>query len=159
MSEISLLTKEIPQSVITEATTAFQNGFDVLKPYLQAMTMEDRKSLFKMADGSEPFANKTVDYAGLNPQFVPAYMSVDNLSIGLKVYAQLTPLCNLLAEVSSLTCDTRMLAGAQAMREALKFYHQLQTSVNNRVAGAKAIFDDLRKRFARKRSRKEMEAA
>ena len=153
MSEVTVVVKEIPEDVITEATAAFQNGFALLKPFLLALTTEDRQKLFKMADGREPFAGKIIEYVQSNPQFTPGFMDVDSLNTGFTVYGQLAPFCNQFAEFASLSCDTRMVAGVQAMREALKYYDSVQTSTRNRVHGAKVIFDELKKLFARKKSK------
>ncbi len=120
-----------------------------------ALTPEDRKKLFKMADGTEPLVAKTAEFVQTNPQFVPAYMNVDSMKTGFAVYGQLVPLFNLVADAYSLLNDTRTQAGAQALKETLKYYDVAKTASKNRVPGAKAIFDELKKRFARKRRKKE----
>ena len=155
MNEIEQIEKTIPEEVITEATAAFQSGLTLILPYMLAMTPEDRKKLYKMADGTEPLVAKSAEFVQTNPQFVPSYMNVDSMKTGFTVYGQLVPLFNVIGDAYSLVSDTRTFAGAQALKETLKYYDTVKTASNNRVPGAKAIFDELKKRFARKKRKKE----
>src|SRR5687767_4015060 len=54
---------------------------EVLKPYLVALTPAERQELPKMSDGTVPFVQKTLEYAQINAQFVPAYVDVKELKV------------------------------------------------------------------------------
>jgi hypothetical protein len=43
--------------------------------------------------------------------------------------------------------DTTMLAGSEAYQAALVFYNSVKTAATHDVSGAKAVYDELKKRF------------
>lgn len=118
-----------------------------LKPYLIALTPEERKQIPKMSDKTVPFVEKTLDYAQTNPQFAPAYMSVGELKIDLEAASMLTKVLRPVEQLGEGVNDTIMLAGSEAYIAALAYYNSVKQAAKMNVPGARAIYDDLSKRF------------
>ncbi len=141
---------EIPSDVIAEVTTKIQECRNVLAPYLQALTAEDRSGLFKMGNKSLPTVQKIKSYIETNPEFVPGYMQKDEFLKDEAVVAQLTPIANLTEQLFSDLDDTRLLAGSEALQAALLYYGQVKEANKKGVVSAKPIYEDLRQRFSKK---------
>lgn len=145
----------IPDTVITEVTQKLNEVADALKPYLIALTPEERMSIPKMSDKTNPFVEKTLDYAQSDPQFAPPYMNVDELKNDMLVHGQLTPLARMVRQLDNGLDDTVMEAGGESYINALSYYNSVKQAAKMDVPGAKAIYDDLKKRFEKKSSPKE----
>ncbi|MFN0047952.1 MAG: hypothetical protein ACKVOU_02375 [Cytophagales bacterium] len=119
----------------------------ILKPYLIALTPEERKTIPKMNDKTQPFVEKTLDYAQSNPEFAPSYMNVPELQIDLKAVYDLTSISQILEPLSNNVNDTEMLSGSEAYLAALTYYNTVKHAAKMNVPSAKAIYEDLSKRF------------
>ena len=62
---------------------------DTLRKYLIALSPEQRRTMLKMGDGSEPFVEKVLDYVKTNPQFLPAVLSAEEMDKDWKLINQL----------------------------------------------------------------------
>jgi len=120
---------EVKEAVLQKLTEV-----DVLlKPFLIALQSEERKVLPKMSDGSILFVSKTLSYIKTESQFVPAYFE---------------DICEKLT--NDLSSDTTLLSGSEAYVAALSYYNSVKNAAKMNVPGAKAIYDDLKKRFENK---------
>jgi hypothetical protein len=138
---------QIPAAELKKMLDAFKIIESVLKPYLIALTPEERKQLPKMSDKTVPFVEKTLDYAKSNPQFAPAYMSIPELKIDIEAVYTLTQVARPLDQLREGLSDTTMLAGSEAYIAALAYYNSVKQAAKMNVPGARAIYDDLSKRF------------
>ena len=139
----------IPPEVIAEASTKLNEVAKVLKPYLIALTPTERQELPKMSDGTLPFVQKCLGYCRSNPEFAPSFVDFDGLATDMKVYEQLLPLYRLVLQLENQINDTSMEAGAESFVSALSYYNSVKYAARMDAPGAKAIADDLSKRFAR----------
>jgi hypothetical protein len=62
----------------------------LLKPYLVALTAEERRVLPKMSDGNAPFVDKALQHAQANPTLAPAFLDVNELEVDLKAVDDLS---------------------------------------------------------------------
>ena len=69
------------------------------------------------------------------------------------VVTQLNPITNLAIQLFVDTSDTVMLAGSEAIKQALFYYCSVNEAQTKGVATAKPIYEDLKERFARKTSK------
>ena len=145
----------IPETVITEVTQKLSEVVTALKPYLIALTPEERMAVPKMSDKTEPFVDKTLDYTQSDPQFAPPYMDVDELKNDMLVHGQLVPLARTVRQLDNGLDDTVMEAGGESYINALSYYNSVKQAAKMDVPGAKSIYEDLKKRFERKSSPKE----
>jgi hypothetical protein len=139
----------IPDEVIADVTSKLNEVATILKPYLIALTPTERTEIPKMSDGTLPFVQKCLGYCQTNPEFAPSFIDFDGLFADMKVYEQLTPIYRLIFQLENKLNDTTMEAGAESFVSALSYYNSVKYAARMDVPSAKAIADDLSKRFAR----------
>lgn len=139
----------IPDEVVADATAKLLEITNSLKPYLIALKPVERQELPKMGDGTEPFVLKCLDYCVSNPEFGPAFTDFGELKADMKVYEQLIPIYRLVLQLENHLNDTTMQAGAESYVASLSYYNSVKYAAKANVSGAKAIFEDLKKRFAK----------
>ena len=143
----NLLAVPIPAAKLKEAFDFFEQGAAVLRPYLQALTPEQRETMLKMADKTVAFVNKIRDYAANNPGFVPDFVDMAEFKADSDALTGLSPVHMLLAGLALDTDSTMMLAGSDAYAAALVIYNNIKFLAKNKRPGAQAAYDDLRQRF------------
>lgn len=150
MSTNNQISIEIPQAILDEVYADLQNCKTKLAPYLQGLSFDQKKSLFKMGDKTVATVQKVKSYTDTNPEFIPAYMNTAEFAKDETVVTQLDPLVNLANQLASDISDTMMLAGSEALVAALLYYGTVKEAAAKGVATAQPIYDDLSKRFSRK---------
>jgi hypothetical protein len=150
MSTQNQISVEIPQEVINKVTEQLKDIKNQLAPYLQGLTAQERKEIFKMGDKTVATVSKVKSYMETNPEFVPAYMNKEEFLKDESVVVQLAPNVNLLEQLHSDTADTAMLAGSEAILSAMLYYGTVKEASNKGVATAKPIYEDLKARFSKK---------
>jgi len=137
----------IPDEVITEVTQKLNEVETALKPYLIALTPEERRTIPKMSDKTVPFVEKTLDYSQSDPQFAPPFMDKDGLAADMKAVDQLMPIFRVINQLNDGLDDTLMEAGGESYVNALSYYNAVKMASKMNIPGAKAIYEDLSKRF------------
>ena len=150
MSTKNQLSISIPEKTIAAVLKNLQDCKELLQPYLLALTPEERHSILKMGDKTVATVLKTKDYVVTNPQFVPSYMNAEEFVADANVVNQLTPITNLATQLSRNVEDTVMVAGSEALQEALLYYGQVKEAASKGVPSAGPIYEDLKQRFAKK---------
>ena len=142
----------IPEGVIAEATTKLTDVVNILKPYLIALSPTERHDLPKMSDGTLPFVQKCLDYCKSNPEFAPAYVNYNELTEDMKMYQQLLPIYRNVLQLENKLNDTSMQAGAESYVASLSYYNSVKNASKYDAPGAKAIYEDLKKRFTKEKA-------
>ncbi|SHG23746.1 hypothetical protein [Chryseobacterium sp. OV279] len=150
MSSNNQISVEIPQNVLTEVSQKLQESRALLAPYLQALTADQRKSLFKMGDKTVATVQKVKAYLETNPEFVPAYMDKPEFLKDEAVVTGLNPLGNLAFQLASDIEDTVMLAGSESLVASMLYYGTAREAAEKGVAAAKPVYEDLKQRFSKK---------
>ena len=145
----------IPQDVIAAALQKVEEAQTILAPYLLQLTPEERKKRLKMGDKSLPLVEKTAEFAVTYPQFCPSYFNLDELNIDLADVINLRSLAVHVHQLGRDVEDTTMIAGSEALAQTLMYYNSVKQAAANKVSGAIAVFDELKKRFISGRSKKE----
>ncbi|MBM7418805.1 MULTISPECIES: hypothetical protein [Chryseobacterium] len=140
---------DIPENVLTQISTKFQEIKDLLTPYMGIMTVDERKSLPKMSDKSVAFVNKVVEYTVANPKFIPPMMDAEECKKDYKANQSLLPLYASSQQIGEIMKDTLMLCGHEAYVQALYYYGSVKLAARAGDAEAKTIAEDLSKRFPR----------
>lgn len=151
MSTNNQISVEIPQPIIDEVTLKLQECRAALAPYLQGLTAEQRKDIFKMGDKTVATVQKVKSYTGTNPEFAPNYMDQTEFAKDETVVTKLSPLANLALQFATDISDTVMLAGSEALLNALLYYGSVREAASKGVATAKPIYEDLKQRFSKKK--------
>ncbi len=142
----------LSEPVVNEATQLLNNVLTLLKPKFIALSPAERKTIPKMSDKTQPFVEKTIAYCDSMPQFVPPFMDVEALKNDLKLYNQLVQLLRLTKQLCDGLDDTAMQAGGECYVNALNYYNSVKQASRFDVQGAKAITEDLSKRFVKSRT-------
>lgn len=150
MSTSNRINEVIPANVLLEVTKKLNECKTALAPYLFALTEKERHDLFKMGDKTVATVQKVKSYLDTNPEFAPSYMQTADFIKDEKVVTALTPLQNLAQQLFTDIDDTRLLAGSEALSEALFYYGSVREAANKGVVNAKPIYDDLSQRFNKK---------
>jgi hypothetical protein len=154
MSTQNQISIEIPQDIIDKVVENLKKSKELLAPYLQGLTADEREKLFKMGDKSVATVQKVKSYVDSNPEFVPSYMDKVEFFKDEKVVTQLKPIVNLATQLATDSDDTVMLAGSEAMQSALLYYGQVNEAHKKGVPTAKPIYEDLSERFKRGSNKK-----
>ena len=132
----------------------YLKGIDaILKPYVVALTPTERRKKAKMGDKTSPFVEKASEYAISNPEFVPVFMKASEFLIDLEAFNTLTAFFRPIEQLSNGLSDTILLCGSEAYASALMYYNAVKQGVKNNIPGAKAIYEDLKKRFERMKAK------
>jgi hypothetical protein len=150
MSISNRVSEVIPEAVITEVTNKLNECRIALAPYLLGLTEQERQDLFKMGNKTIATVQKVQSYVQTNPDFIPSYMQTNEFGKDVTVASVLTPLHNVALQLASDMDDTRMLAGSEALAEALIYYGSVREASSRGIAQAKPIYDDLRQRFTKR---------
>jgi hypothetical protein len=144
----------IPPADLQAVKDALATINGILKPYLKALTPEDRRKLLKMGDGSEPFVSKVMDYAVSDPQFLPPFVQIVELEKDWDAYSALVPIFRTVQQLDSNLSDTVMLTGSEVFEGSLSYYNSVKMAAKMNVPDAKTIYEDLSKRFEAQGKRK-----
>lgn len=155
MSNKNVVSIVIPPAELAEAQRHLTSALSLLKPYLVALTPEDRMQLPKMADKSFAFVSKTLRYAESNPEFAPPYLNVPELHIDVTAAEQLASLEQYAESLASQLNDTVMQTGSEALKASLMFYSSVKRASEENVPAAKAIYEDLKVRFEKSKKKKD----
>ncbi len=149
MATENLVSIKISPEDKTKIDAAVAELNTVLKPLLTSLTPEQRREIPKMGDGTAPFVEKTLDYAKSNAEFAPPYMDVPEMEVDLKAVEDLQSVYRPLLQLMQQLDDSIMLSGSEAYVASLAYYNTVKIGSRMNVPNAKAIYDDLRKRFVK----------
>ena len=142
----------IPDEVVVDVISKIADAINQLKPYLIALTPTERHDLPKMSDGSLPFVQKCLDYCQLHPEFAPTYVNFGSLVKDMEIYQQIVPIYRLVLPLENKLNDTAMEAGAESYITSLSYYNSVKLAAKADIPGAKAIYEDLKKRFVKEKA-------
>lgn len=143
----NVLSIQIPESDVKQVIECLNKIQEILKPYLIALSPDERRQLLKMGDKTVPFVDKTLDYVKSNPEFVPIYMDVKEFEKDTLTVKNLITMLNPTIQIEQGLKDTEMLAGSEAYTAALIYYNSVKQAAKNNIPNAAAIYDDLSQRF------------
>ena len=148
-SNENVVSIQIPEKEMEAILKQTQDLQKKLAPYLIALTNDGRRKGLKMSDRSQPFVEKATEYAKSHPGFTPPFMQVDELEIDMKAYGDLTKVYREVDQLCRNLSDTIMQSGSEAFAEALAYYQAVKQAAKMGRPNAKAVYEDLKKRFER----------
>jgi hypothetical protein len=150
---------KISLSISAEDMQAIQGAIqtlqDKLLPLLVQLDKDERKELNPMGDKSVAFVTKAYEYATQNPELVPNYMDVPEMKKDMDAVTLLRQIGNPLWQLAQYLDDTQMVAGSEAMTEALVFYNAVKNATKLKIGASQQIYDDLKQRFPGRPKKKE----
>nr|WP_275982544.1 hypothetical protein [Aquiflexum gelatinilyticum] len=103
-----------------------------------------------MSDGTEPFVDKALDYSINSPEFLPAFVDQAEFQKDWNNSSGLMALIRIMAQIQDTMSDTAMQSGSSAYVSALSYYNSVKQAAKVNAPEAKAIYEDMRKRFEKK---------
>jgi len=147
MSTENLISIEITPEDKTAIEAAIKVLEEKLVPYLVALTPAQRHDLPKMSDKTLPFVEKVKEYFTTAPEFIPAFIKVDEFDKDFNLNALLTLYRRRLNPINGELDDTTLLTGSECYRPALAYYNGVKVAAKMNVQAAKEIYNELKKRF------------
>ena len=153
MSNENFIDLDIPADDLKKMIEAVNTLKTLSEKYLIALTPAERKGKLKMGDKSIPFVEKVIEYTKSNPKFVTEFMDVKALENDFKSVLELSNLLRPIAQLLSGFSDTILLAGGEALSNALIYYNTVKQAAKNNVPDAKIIYEDLKKRYEKTKAK------
>lgn len=139
----------IPENIASEVLLKIKEAGDLIAPYITPLSVDERRALPKMGDGTSPFVKKCLEYSQANPKFVPAYLNVDDFKSDMDTWEQLLGMLRPVQQLYQNLNDTTLEAGSESYTAALSVYNAVKDAAKRGVADSKPIYDDLKERFAK----------
>ena len=138
----------IPDEVITDVTQKLSEIQTALKPYLIALTPDERQARPKMSDGTSPFVQKCLEFCDSDPQFAPPYLDVEGFQNDMADWNKLMSVYYPIQQLAQNLDDTTLEAGSESYAAALTYYNSVKQAAKLSIPGSKPIYNDLKQRFA-----------
>jgi hypothetical protein len=145
----------IPPDVVALVRTKLNEIKTILKPFAVTLTPAQRHDMLKMGEKSLAFVEKAHDFAAENPEFVPPFLDMKQFDIDFADAHGLWTIRTDAMQVYEMIDDTTMVAGSEAYYAALVYYNSSKVATAQDVPGAKAVYDELRKRFPKGKRKKD----
>ena len=139
---ISATVSEADAKAVKDAVAVIQQKL----PFLIDLTVDERKGTFKAGPNSLSFVQTAMQAAQNNPDIFPKSFDVAEFASDVNLFAVLTELNTVLAQLTSSIDDTRLAVGGEAMKEATQVYNYVKTAAAN-TPGLKPVADQLGQRF------------
>ena len=120
---------------------------DILDGRLVTLTPQQRRGYPKMSDGTVPFVRKALEYANSNPEFTPKFVDSAEMKIDIEAVDDLNNIYRPIKQLLERLDDSILLSGSEAYVAALAYYNSVKVGAKMNVPDAKAIANDLKKRF------------
>jgi len=140
-------TLAIPDDILAQAQAKVDDIRELLSPYILALTATERREMPKMGPKTIHFVEKSYDFAMQNPNFLPSFLNMDIFSNDFGNAHGLWTLVNSIRQLEHNVADTEMAAGSEAYQAALVFYNSVKTASAQNIPGAKAVYEELKRRF------------
>ncbi len=147
-NKISFALTNEEKSQVNQAIEALQS---VLEPKLITLAASDKRELPKMGDKTLAFVEKSLEYAGMYPGFIPDFIDVPEAVIDLESVKELRQLLMPLERITNEIDDTMTMAGSEAYSSSLSVYKVLKNAASMGQPGAAEASYELRNRFPGKK--------
>jgi hypothetical protein len=139
----------IPPEVVEQVKQKAREMLELLAPYATPLTPQERRDLPVMGDKTVSFVEKSFEFAEANPDLRPNYLDMEAFRIDFTDATGLRVIHNTTLQVYETVDDIVLLAGSEAYQASLAFYNYIKLLASQDVPSAKAIYEELKKRFPR----------
>lgn len=115
-------------------------------PFLVSLTADERKAIYKAGPGRLAFVQNSLQGAKNNPGILPASFATAEFESDVSLFAALTDVNTVVAQLASKVDDTRLAVGGEAMAEATQVYNYVKTAAKT-SPGLKLLADQLGESF------------
>lgn len=136
---------------ITEGVQGFMDDFVGEERVEFALTPSERKHLIGTGVKKYGLIDKAYDIVRDNPDFLPGFLSVDDMRDNMRDFEETRQLVFVLRKFMQVATDHMMVKGDKCFRDALRVYNTLQEMSRGCVPGATPLFESLKPFFAHRR--------
>ena len=133
---------------VNDLRTHFSKINDILNPFVQALTLDERSTIPKMNVSNKAFVSDAMVAVKGNAEFLPAYLTGDAMDNDYRLYEQLEEFLAAAETITEKLSDTQMLAGSEAYQYALAAYRLFGAAAKAGLNGADSVYGRLSERFA-----------
>lgn len=159
MAQPNLVSFNIPEADMTEIKAAINVLTTKLLPHLKTLSPEERQELPKMGLKTIGFVQKALEHCLQNPDLVPPFLNVEELTNDVKAVEVIRSLYQPLLQLTEGLSDTMTLSGSEAFGGSLMFYNSSKNAKKSKVQKAETIYNDLQARFPGRPRKPEEETA
>jgi hypothetical protein len=141
----------IPPEVVEQMKQKTREMRELLAPYATPLTPQERRDLPVMGEKTVSFVEKAFEFAEANPDLCPTYLDMEAYRIDFADAIGLRVVHNSALQVFETVDDIVLLAGSEAYQSSLAFYNYIKLLASQDVPSAKAIYEELKKRFPRRK--------
>ncbi len=138
---------EIPADVQNAVISKFNEIAALLDPFTVNVADDEQGSLLKVGDKTIPFVDKVKGYTGSAPEYVPGFMDVPEFLRDKAALESLDSMSKSAMPVVRMIDDLFSLTANDSFAAALIYYKSVKAAADAGEAKAKAIYEDLAKRF------------
>ena len=118
-----------------------------LMPYLINLTPKERHDIPKMGDKSVSFVNKSIEYANIHSNEIPASMPPADVQQDFDAHDELRIIRNAIGSLYESVDDTMMALGSEAFQGANAYYRIFKSAARMNRPGMDAVVEDLGQRY------------
>ncbi len=119
-----------------------------LIPNLVSIPFNEKKRLPKLGKKSTDFVDRAFLYMKKNPGYIAPFSDLAKVEKDMEAYHQLQHILSVLGPVYEDINDTLTIAGSEAYKAALAFYHTVKNGSKSGHQRCNGIYKDLREQFA-----------
>jgi hypothetical protein len=121
----------------------------VLHPRLVDLGPDERRALPKSGPKTTDFVDRTMGYGRAMPQYVPAFVDIEEFQRFLDTTETLLELQHTVRLTNDMLDDSLMLARSLAMESALSIWDSMKSAAKRGLPDAQAAAADLAARYPR----------
>jgi hypothetical protein len=137
----------IPVDTLSQVQNLLNQAKALLLPYVTTLTPSERHAMAKMGEKTLSFVEKAHDFAVQNPLLCPPYLDMAAFDTDFGDAHNLWTLLLTTQQLHENVDDTAMVSGSEAYQSALVFYNSVKMAARQDIPGAKAVYEELKKRF------------
>ncbi len=150
MTQDNLISFTLTEEQSNSLDSAFNTIDDILLSALVTLKKEDKLALATVKVKNFSFIKDCYRFMKQYPDFVPPYINAAEMGIDIEAFEKLGIIYNKINEIRSALDDSMKLSGSEAYTAALTFYKYIAGAAKANVPGTKPVYEELKKRFARK---------
>ncbi|MDR1370061.1 MAG: hypothetical protein LBJ72_08070 [Dysgonamonadaceae bacterium] len=137
----------IPTDVLTQVQNLVKQANALLLPYVTSLTPTERRTMAKMGEKTLSFVEKAHEFATQNLNLVPPFLDMTAFNTDFADAHNLWSVLLASQQLHENLDDTTMASGSEAYQAALIFYNSVKMAARQDIPGAKAVYEELKKRF------------
>jgi len=147
MTEDNRVSANLTAAQITAILAAVQAIHTEVDSFVVSVSNQDRQEIPKMGAKSVGFDDKCAGYMASNPEFLPGFIAIAEVTKDRGLRAQLLEFIPQLRTLMEGLEDTLLVVNSEIWMADLAYYQSVREAKRRGRTGADTIYNDLRERF------------